>query len=213
MPNMRVVLFSLFLMGACTGSENHSTMPMSDPQPEATPATNAEALEHQTLTLGAGCFWCTEAVYEQLDGVLDAVSGYMGGHVEDPTYAEVCSKRSGHVEVTQVTFDPARIDVGTILEWFWKLHDPTSMDRQGADAGPQYRSAIFFHNEAQEAEAKRQIAAINESGELSKPIVTEVRPAVTFWDAGEDHQDYYRKHPEQAYCRMVIAPKLKKLDL
>ena len=188
---------------------------MQDPKdaPQAQTEGQTPQGEAQTLSLGAGCFWCTEAVYEQLDGILDAVSGYMGGHIENPTYAQVCSKQSGHVEVTQLTYDPSKISVGTILEWFWKLHDPTSMDRQGADAGPQYRSVIFFHDEEQRAEAQRQISAINAEGSLTRPIVTEVRPAATFWPAGQEHQDFYRNNPNQAYCRMVISPKLKKLDL
>lgn len=167
----------------------------------------------ELLTLGAGCFWCTEAVYEQLPGVLDAVSGYMGGHVENPTYREVCSKGTGHVEVTQIKFDPAQITAGELLEWFWRMHDPTSWDRQGADAGPQYRSVVFFHTPQQEAEARRQIAALDASGEFSSPIVTEVRSAETFWPAEEEHQDYYQLNRAAGYCRMVIRPKLEKLKL
>lgn len=217
MGDMRVLLLCLTLLAACTGSDSRSAAPttMQDPKDATQAQTEGQATqaETQTLSLGAGCFWCTEAVYEQLDGILDAVSGYMGGHIENPSYAQVCSEQSGHVEVTQLTYDPSRISAETILEWFWKLHDPTSMDRQGADAGPQYRSVIFFHSEEQKAEAQRQISAINAAGSLTRPIVTEVRPAATFWPAGQEHQDFYRKNPNQAYCRMVIVPKLKKLDL
>lgn len=182
-------------------------MTESEPKPDATTPTE------ELITLGAGCFWCTEAVYEQLDGVLDAVSGYMGGHVENPTYREICGKKTGHIEVTQLRFDPQRITAGEILGWFWRMHDPTSWDRQGADAGPQYRSAIFFHSDAQKAEAERQIAALNSSGEFSGPIVTEVRAAEHFWPAEDYHQDYYRLNSQQGYCQMVIRPKLEKLDL
>ncbi len=217
MGDMRVLMLSLTLLAACTGSESRSATPttMQDPKdaPQAQTEGQTPQAEAQTLSLGAGCFWCTEAVYEQLDGILDAVSGYMGGHIENPTYAQVCSKQSGHVEVTQLTYDPSKISAGTILEWFWKLHDPTSMDRQGGDAGPQYRSVIFFHDEEQKAEAERQISALNAAGSLARPIVTEVRPAATFWPATQDHQDFYRNNPNQAYCRMVISPKLKKLNL
>ena len=169
--------------------------------------------ELELATFGAGCFWCTEAVLEQLDGVTDAVSGYMGGHVERPTYEQVCSKQSGHIEVTQVTFDPAKISYETLLDWFWQLHDPTSLDRQGADAGPQYRSAIFTHSPAQAEIAEESRAAVDASGRFAKPIVTEIRPAETFWPAEKEHQDFYRLNKGNSYCRAVIAPKLRKLEL
>lgn len=165
----------------------------------------------ELATLGAGCFWCVEAVYEQLPGVKGAVSGYMGGTVEDPTYEEVCSKKTGHVEVVQVEFDPAVITYGEVLDWFWRLHDPTSWDRQGADAGPQYRSVIFFHSPEQERVARESLAAAQPS--FSKPIVTEVRAAAPFWVAEGYHQGYYFDNTNQGYCRMVIAPKLDKLGL
>ncbi|MDA0948260.1 MAG: peptide-methionine (S)-S-oxide reductase MsrA [Planctomycetota bacterium] len=185
----------------------------SDQDPEEATASESTPASEEVITLGAGCFWCTEAVYERLEGVLDAVSGYMGGHVENPTYREICGKKTGHIEVTEVRFDPRVISAGEILEWFWRMHDPTSWDRQGADAGPQYRSAVFFHSEAQKEEAERQIAAINASDTFSSPIVTEVRPAERFWPAEDYHQDYYSLNGEQGYCRMVIRPKLQKLDL
>lgn len=213
---MRFSLVALLLVGGCAPQAEpvaNAPTPMDVPnQPNSTSeATDQDTTE--VLTLGAGCFWCTEAVYEQLDGVLDAVSGYMGGHIDDPTYAQICSKKSGHVEVTQITFDRSQISAGSILEWFWQLHDPTSMDRQGADAGPQYRSAVFFHTQEQEAEALRQKAAIDAGGTLMRPIVTVILPAETFWPATDDHQDFFRRNPQQGYCRMVIAPKLKKLNL
>lgn len=176
-----------------------------DPDPAA-PSPKTEL-----ATLGAGCFWCVEAVYEQLPGVKGAVSGYMGGTVENPTYEEVCSKTTGHVEVVQVEFDPAVISYAEVLDWFWRLHDPTSRDRQGADAGPQYRSVIFTHSAAQEAAARASLAAAQPA--FSKPIVTEVRPASAFWVAEGYHQGYYFDNRTQGYCRMVIAPKLDKLGL
>lgn len=185
----------------------------SDLDQEGAQASAPTPASEEVITLGAGCFWCTEAVYERLDGVLDAVSGYMGGHVENPTYREICGKKTGHIEVTQVRFDPRVISAGQILEWFWRMHDPTSWDRQGADAGPQYRSAVFFHSEAQREETERQIAALNASDTFSSPIVTEVRPAERFWPAEDYHQDYYSLNGNQGYCRMVIRPKLEKLDL
>lgn len=161
-------------------------------------------------TFGAGCFWCVEAVLERLDGVHDVVSGYMGGVVEDPTYSDVCTGQTGHAEVVQVHFDASRISYDALLEWFWKLHDPTTLNRQGADTGTQYRSAIFVHDEEQRraAEASRTAHA----KDFQSPIVTEITDASTFWVAEVDHQDYYRLNPNAGYCRAVIAPKLEKLD-
>lgn len=162
-------------------------------------------------TFGAGCFWCTEAVLEQLDGVLDVRSGYMGGDVPDPTYEEVCTGRTGHAEVVQVRFDPARISYEELLGWFFKLHDPTTLNRQGADEGTQYRSVIFTHSEEQRlaAESVKRAAA----KDFSKPIVTEISPASAYYPAEEYHQDYYRGNRRQGYCQFVIAPKLDKLGL
>jgi len=162
-------------------------------------------------TFGAGCYWCIEAVLRQIDGVLAVRPGFMGGTVEHPSYREVCTGRTGHAEVVQVRFDPRRIDYPGLLAWFWRLHDPTQLNRQGADVGTQYRSAIFFHSEGQRraAEASRADAA----ADFADPIVTEITPAGTFWPAGEDHLDYYRRNREAGYCRVVIAPKLEKLGL
>ncbi len=165
----------------------------------------------EVATLGAGCFWCVEAVLEQIDGVIDVTSGYMGGHVPDPTYRQVCTGTTGHAEVVQVTFDPAKLPYEKLLEYFWKLHDPTTRDRQGNDVGTQYRSVIFYHSEAQRvaAETSRREAA----GAFPRPIVTEIVEAGPFYKAEEYHQDYYRLNKVQPYCRAVIAPKLEKLHL
>lgn len=167
----------------------------------------------ELATLGAGCFWCVEAVLEQVDGVLDVSSGYMGGQVENPTYEQVCSGTTGHAEVVQVSFDPGRISYAEILEWFWRLHDPTTRDRQGNDVGPQYRSVIFYHSDAQRETARASRDRAQASGAFSAPIVTEISPASTYYVAEEYHQDYYRQNRRQGYCRMVIAPKLDKLGL
>jgi len=164
-------------------------------------------------TFGAGCFWCVEAVFERLDGVLDAVSGYMGGHVENPTYEQVCTGQTGHAEVVQVRFDPRRIPYEDLLGWFWRLHDPTTLDRQGADVGTQYRSAIFYHSEAQREAAEASKRKTDASDLHPDPIVTEIVPATTFYPAEEYHQDFYRLNPAQPYCRVVIPPKLEKLGL
>jgi len=177
--------------------------------PEPTPSPPPAGL--QVATFANGCFWCTEAVLEQLPGVLDVVSGYMGGDVTNPTYQQICTGETGHAECVRVTFDPAKVTFGTLLDWFFRSHDPTTLNRQGADVGTQYRSAIFFHDRDQHAQALAAIAKFQPR--LAKPIVTEVSAASTFWPAEDYHQDYFRKHPNQGYCRAVIAPKLQKLGL
>jgi peptide-methionine (S)-S-oxide reductase len=164
----------------------------------------------ETATLGGGCFWCLEAVYQELEGVISVTSGYMGGHVDNPTYDQVCGGGTGHVEVTQLAFDPAVVSFRDILDVFFTIHDPTSLDRQGNDVGTQYRSAIFYHGEEQKRVAKEAIAEINLEGIRSKPIVTEVRPAETFYPAEDYHQEYFSNHPNQPYCSYIVAPKVKK---
>ena len=166
----------------------------------------------ETATLGAGCYWCIEAAYRQLDGVYSATSGFMGGTTQNPTYAQVCEGDTGHAEVVQVVFDPKKIAYEKILAWFWKLHDPTTLNRQGGDVGTQYRSVIFYHSDAQQktATAAKAAAAAN----FHDPIVTEITKAAEFYPAPKDHQDYYfQNKSKNPYCRMVIEPKLKKLNL
>jgi peptide-methionine (S)-S-oxide reductase len=166
----------------------------------------------EIATFGAGCFWCVEAVLEQYDGVLDVTSGYMGGALANPTYEQICTGATGHAEVVQVRFDPARITFADLLELFWQLHDPTTLNRQGADRGTQYRSAIFFHSEAQRELATQAKAAA--ATDFADPIVTEITAASTFYPAEEYHQGYYFANKERnPYCRAVITPKLKKLGL
>ena len=169
--------------------------------------------QRDTATLGAGCFWCVEAVLEQIDGVESVTSGYMGGHVDNPTYRDVCNGTTGHAEVVQVVFDPDVLSYAELLEWFWRLHDPTTKDRQGNDVGTQYRSAIFVHSPEQRQVAEASKAAADASGAFSAPIVTEITDAATFYSAEGYHQEYYRENREQPYCRFVIAPKLGKLGL
>lgn len=166
-----------------------------------------------TATFGAGCFWCVEAVLEQVDGIHDVRSGYMGGHVDNPTYRQICTGATGHAEVVQVDFDPEVISYAQVLSWFWRLHDPTTVDRQGNDVGPQYRSAIFYHDEEQRLTAEKSRAGADASGEFDGPIVTEITAASTYWPAEEYHQDYYRQNKSEGYCRFVISPKLEKLGL
>jgi peptide-methionine (S)-S-oxide reductase len=165
----------------------------------------------EIATFGAGCFWCVEAVFELLDGVQAVESGYMGGAVENPTYRAVCEGTTGHAEVTQIRFDPAVISFETLLDWLWRSHDPTTLNRQGYDVGTQYRSAIFYHNEAQKAAAEQSKAAAQ--GMFEDPIVTEITAASTYYPAEDYHQDYYRQNGQQPYCARIIQPKLKKLGL
>ena len=165
----------------------------------------------EVATLGGGCFWCTEAVYERIDGVVDVVSGYSGGKTKDPSYEEVSSDTTGHAEVVQVYFDPKKISYEKVLETFWHAHDPTTLNRQGADVGTQYRSVILYHDEAQRQVAEKSKAQA--ARELSSPIVTEIKPFEVFYKAEDYHQDYYETNPFAGYCTFVIRPKLDKLDL
>ena len=166
--------------------------------------------DEQTATLGGGCFWCLEAVYREMKGVENVVSGYMGGHVTNPTYRQVCSGATGHVEVAQVTFDANTVLYEEILEVFFAIHDPTSWDRQGNDSGQQYRSVIFYHDEAQRSAAQAMIARLTAEGVYASPIVTEARPAATFYPAEDYHQQYFANHSDEPYCAFVVAPKLRK---
>lgn len=164
-----------------------------------------------TATLGGGCFWCLEAVFERLEGVASVTSGYAGGHVEAPTYREVCGGRTGHAEVVRIAFDPAVIGYGELLEIFFATHDPTTPDRQGHDTGPQYRSIILYEDEAQRETARAVMDALARDGVFDAPIVTELEPLDRFYPAETYHQEYYRNNPGQPYCRAVIDPKVAKL--
>jgi peptide-methionine (S)-S-oxide reductase len=167
---------------------------------------------HRELAiLGGGYFWCIEAVFETVEGVKDVTSGYAGGTKKNPTYKEVCTGKTGHAEVVQIEYDPKKISYEEILDIFWKAHDPTTMNRQGADMGSQYRSIILYHNEGQKEIAEKSKKNLQESGYYSGPIVTEIRPLSVFYPAEEYHQDYYAKNPNAGYCAIVIRPKLRKL--
>lgn len=164
----------------------------------------------ELATLGGGCFWCLEAVFQELKGVERVVSGYAGGTVPDPSYEDVCTGRTGHAEVVQVTFDPAELTYRELLEVYFSIHDPTTLDRQGADVGTQYRSVIFHHGPEQERTAREVIADLERQGLWGAPIVTAVKPAPPFYPAEEYHQEYFRRNPGQGYCSIVIAPKVAK---
>ncbi|NEV63140.1 peptide-methionine (S)-S-oxide reductase MsrA [Thiorhodococcus minor] len=165
----------------------------------------------ETTTLGGGCFWCLEAAFQQVRGVQSVVSGYAGGARPDPTYQQVCTGATGHAEVVQISFDNAQVDFETLLEVFFTIHDPTTLNRQGADVGTQYRSVIFHHSDEQRLTAEQVMARLSEAGTWSDPIVTQLQPAPTFYPAESYHQDYFRRNPGQGYCSVVISPKLAKL--
>jgi peptide-methionine (S)-S-oxide reductase len=165
----------------------------------------------ETALFGGGCFWCVEAAFQQLEGVQSVVSGYMGGRVPNPTYEQVCSGRSGHVEVAQITFDPAVISYEDLLEVFFTVHDPTTLNRQGNDVGEQYRSVIFYRDEEQRKTAQAVIDGLAREHAFPSPIVTAIEPASTFYPAENYHQDYFKNHPAQPYCMFVVSPKVKKI--
>ena len=164
----------------------------------------------EVATFAGGCFWCLEAVFKEVQGVQSAVSGYTGGKTVNPTYEQVCSGATGHAEAVQVTFDPATVSYRALLDIFFSVHDPTTLNRQGADVGTQYRSGIFYHSPEQQAAAGEFIAALNQAHVWKKPVVTQVVPIDRFYPAEEYHQDYFATHPEQGYCQAVIAPKMAK---
>jgi peptide-methionine (S)-S-oxide reductase len=164
----------------------------------------------EMATLAGGCFWCLEAVFDELEGVTDVVSGYTGGDVPAPSYEDVCSGRTGHAEAVQITFDPERVSYHDLLEIFFTIHDPTTLNRQGADVGTQYRSAIFYHSPEQEATAEAVIAELTAARLWGKPIVTQLVPLTEFFPAEAYHQRYFEQHPDQGYCRFVVAPKVAK---
>lgn len=169
------------------------------------------AERRETATFAAGCFWCVEAVFSRIRGVEKVTSGYTGGSVPHPTYREVCSGTTGHAEAVRIAFDPEEISFAELLEVFWRTHDPTTRNRQGADVGTQYRSAIFCHDQRQREIAERSKRAAEEAGLWADPIVTEIVPFTDFYEAEEHHRDYYRLNSNQPYCRLVIDPKIRKL--
>jgi peptide-methionine (S)-S-oxide reductase len=204
---MAVIVLALLAAGTLPLAAQESRM--VDQSSESRMAKDQE----EVATFGAGCFWCVEAVLQQVGGVKKVLSGYMGGSVPNPTYEQVCTGTTGHAEVVQIRFDPSKVSYEQILAWFWRLHDPTTLNRQGADAGTQYRSVIFYHSEAQRLAAEKSKAAEDASGRHDRPIVTEITKAGTFHPAEGYHQDYYNQNKSERYCRFVIAPKLDKLGL
>ena len=166
----------------------------------------------QRATFGNGCFWCTEAIFLRLKGVKSVMPGYSGGHVENPTYEEVCTGETGHAEAIQILYDPEVLSYDALLEVFWKTHDPTTKNRQGNDVGPQYRSIIFYHSSEQKRLAEAYKAKLDKEGIWKKPIVTEIEPFTRFWPAEDYHRNYYENNPSKGYCRVVITPKIEKFE-
>ena len=175
-------------------------------------ADQTESLR-EIATFGLGCFWCGEAVFEQIEGVEEVESGFMGGEIAHPSYREVFRSNTGEAEVVHITFDPQKVGYVDLLELFWKAHDPTTLNRQGSDVGSQYRSVIFYHNAEQKKLAVSSLKRLEEAGIFDDPIITEITKAKPFYKASKEHQDYYRRNKSQPYCRFVIAPKLRKLNL
>ena len=191
--------------------------PIAEPMSNINPTVNAtgdkpvsEEPETALATFGSGCFWCTEAFFQEVKGVSKVESGYSGGSVENPSYYDVCSGRTGHAEVVQVTYDPSQVSFADLLEIFWQTHDPTTLNRQGADVGTQYRSVVFYHDEDQKKAAEQLKKKLDEAGIWRNPIVTEISPFKKFYVAEVDHQDYFRLNPNAGYCQAVIVPKLEK---
>ncbi len=201
-----ITAFSLtiFIQGC---QENKSQINIEEETMDSTFNSNIEK-----ATFGSGCFWCTEAIFERLKGIKSVISGYAGGETENPAYEEVCSGKTGHAEVCEITFDPNIISYAELLEVFWKTHDPTTLNRQGNDVGTQYRSVIFYHNEEQKKLAEYYKHELIKSGAWENPIVTEISPADNFYPAEDYHQDYFEKNPYQGYCAFVIAPKVEKFE-
>jgi peptide-methionine (S)-S-oxide reductase len=165
-----------------------------------------------TATFGTGCFWCTEAVFQQVEGVIKVTSGYSGGYVENPSYKDVCTGTTGHAECLNIVYDPSKVSFDELLEMFWQVHDPTTLNRQGNDVGTQYRSAVFYHNEKQKTTTEKYIKELDKSGAWTNPIVTKLEPFVKFYPAEDYHQNYYNNNTGEGYCQFVIRPKLEKFE-
>lgn len=205
---LQVVAF----MACSGGNSNDKDLQMEQGTKSTVTAGTTHGGRIDTATFGAGCFWCVEAVFQRLDGVLTVKSGYAGGTAKNPTYKEVCSGSTGHAEVIQLTYDPSKVSYDELLEVFWKTHDPTTMNRQGNDIGTQYRSVIFYHNEEQRQIAEGYKKKLNEEKVYPNPIVTQIVPFTNYYPAENYHQDYYNQNGSESYCRYVIQPKIEKFE-
>ncbi len=204
-------LISISTLFACAQTQNAEKNMTTNINPAAS-VSDASSVNTDTATFGTGCFWCTEAIFQQLDGVLKVTSGYSGGHVAKPTYNQVTTGTTGHAEVVQIVYDPQKLSFDELLEVFWQTHDPTTLNRQGNDEGPQYRSVVFYHNAEQKQKAEKYKAELGKSGAWNNPIVTEISPYKEFYVAENYHQDYYNNNGSAPYCYYVIRPKLEKFQ-
>lgn len=207
----------LLILTSCGQAQSPQTPPLgastlTDSSPSAGSQQKPNPNGVSVATLAGGCFWCTEAVFERMEGVHDVISGYIGGHVPNPTYQQVLTKLTGHAEAVEIYYDPRKTNFEELLEVFFKIHDPTTLNRQGNDIGPQYRSSIFIHNDEQREIAQQMIEKLNEAGEFRTPIVTKLEEATKFYPAEEYHQDYYRKNPNAGYCQVVVRSKVRKFN-
>ena len=208
----KIILFtSVLSLLACQARETESQVPDTNHLQTKTKSYMSDSSQLDTATLGAGCFWCVEAVFQDLNGVIEVKSGYSGGKIANPTYREVSSGLTGHAEVVQIVYDSSVISFDELLEVFWQTHDPTTLNRQGADVGTQYRSAIFYHSEHQKERAEYYKRKLNEEKAFDLPVVTEISPFNAFYVAEDYHQEYYNNNKDQPYCRVVIAPKVEKV--
>jgi len=206
---------AIFFMSACGQTKTNSTMSTENKVTGEHLAADRAADPNQTIdtaTFGAGCFWCVEAVFQRLDGVMSIKSGYSGGTVKNPSYREVCNGSTGHAEVCQIVFDNTKIKFEELLEVFWKTHDPTTLNSQGNDFGTQYRSAIFYHNAEQKQLAEKYKKELNEAKVYPNPIVTEIKPFTNYYPAEDYHQNYYNQNGSEGYCKFVIQPKVEKFE-
>jgi peptide-methionine (S)-S-oxide reductase len=204
----KLIFFTIFLI-TLTGCKQSSPQNYKNEKDKMIQENDSKL---QLATLGSGCFWCSEAIFERVKGVTSVVSGYAGGKVDNPSYEDVCSGKTGHAEVIQIKFDPSVVSYDELLEIFWKTHDPTTLNRQGADVGTQYRSVVFYHNEEQKQKAESYKAELNKAEIWKDPIVTEISPLKKFYSAEKYHQDYYEQNPNQGYCSFVITPKIEKFE-
>lgn len=200
----------LYVVALVIGSVNSAKV--SSMTPDGASETQETQATEAVATLAGGCFWCTEAVFERMVGVNDVVSGYIGGSMVNPDYKSVCTGTTGHAEACEIYYDPSKVKYEELLEVFFKVHDPTSLNKQGVDEGTQYRSAIFYHDDEQKAIAEEYIKQLNDSGDFKKKIVTTLEPASKFYEAEAYHQDYFRNNPNQGYCRAVVAQKVRKFQ-
>lgn len=209
---LSIVVMAITALASCGDSSDETTVKRVNlTDNNKTTMNRTPSGKTDTATLANGCFWCTEAIFEELDGVISAVSGYTGGKTENPTYKEVCTGGTGHAECLQIVYDPGKISFDELLEVFWETHDPTTLNRQGNDVGTQYRSGIFYHSEEQKQKAEKYKAELDKSGAFDKPIVTEITPFSKFYPAENYHQQYFEQNENQnPYCKIVIRPKLDK---